>query len=53
METLAVNYGCGGIQFKLAASGSAVLDQHARGLLETAGHSERYVLLAKVLAARG
>jgi hypothetical protein len=53
LETIAVNCGCGAIQFKLAASGSAILDQHARWLLETAGHSERYVLLAKALAARG
>lgn len=53
METIAVSYGCGAIQVKLAASGSATIDQHARWLLETAGHSERYVLLAKALEARG
>ncbi len=53
LETIAVNYGCSAIQFKLAASGSAILDRHARWLLEAAGHSERYVLLAKALADRG
>ena len=53
METIAISCGCGTIQFKLAASGSATLDHHARWLLETAGHSERYVLLAKALEAQG
>lgn len=53
METIAANHRCGAIQFQLEATGSAILDQHARWLLEAAGHSERYVLLAKMLGTQG
>lgn len=49
MESVAANHCCGAIQFRLEISGSAVLDQHTRWLLQTAGHSERYVLFSKAL----
>ena len=51
-EAVAANHGCGAIQFRLEASGSANLDQQARWLLQAAGHSERYVLLSKMLQTR-